>query len=387
MPEPQFLAMGGALVFCLGYLAKLNTLTFKEFLYTQLYLHMVCILPMFLYWGVQRCAPSAVLIDTPKGPETLPGSADCLNCYDAAAGKCPAGMEKCWGNPANLRPNPEWWPAEFPAMPQVAQFLCYLFTYLSFTIPMVWFYKPYPMPHEGIEVRQTKKYKNAAIVGCIEHIVYFLLFVGRQFENSSAAQDLDMRRPLEQEFKLLVNSYVLPIWPGINVPRLLHPYVSTQDVAIQSVSDWVITHPSYGNEFWWYQCFEGVNHGMIVVGSAMVIFPSFFAKLLGGGKEKHPFENILLSRSIYWLYEYAMIAELIVYGPQYFWMLTNNFFQMWLNSEQHFEGGLSSAEGQAGVAAAFFVCLMHHAGYWVDSYGSWEIARAWGWVGQKDKEE
>jgi len=289
-------------------------------------------------------------------------------------------VDNGWGRPENLTPNPEGWPEYLPAAPQVHQFLA-LGTYLSFTIPMVYFYKPYKMPHEDVEARQTKKYMNAAIVACLEHIVYFLIFVSRQMHASAKAEELNMRRPLEQEFEMLVNSYVKPVWENVTVQELLDPYVASQKTAIDAVSEIVLTHNSYGSEFWWYQYFEGINHLIIVLGSVVVIFPGFFAKLFC--VKGTPLKSRFLSSLVYWLYEYGMIAELIVYGPQYFWMLTNNFYVMAFNSP--IEGGLSSDAGKAGFAAAFFVCLMHHTGYWVDTYSSWEVARAWGWIGPSAK--
>ena len=41
-----------------------------------------------------------------------------------------------------------------------------------------------------------------------------------------------------------------------------------------------------------------------------------------------PFHCRAARSLVFWLYEYAMIAELVVYGPVYFWMLTLNLVQV-----------------------------------------------------------
>lgn len=343
----KYVAIGGMLFGCTVYLCMLNTASCKQILITQIPLHIVLVFTMCAWAACQRLCPG--------WEENLDNPALTYSIGDAKAGF---------------------------AMSQYAQLAAYTLTYLSFTIPMALFFNC-RAPHEDVESRTTRPYLNAAKASFVEHLVYFGIFVNRQLTGENDVSKLDMRRPLETEFDMLVNSYVKPIFPTANSTTLLESYVTGQNHAINEVADFVLADRKFGSEFWWYQMFEGINHGIICVGALLVIFAA----------KKH-LQNKTMSKMILFSYEYAMIAELIVYGPQYFWMLSINLFNMTFNSPY----GLETSEGQAIVLASFFIVVCHHLGYWVDTWASWEIAVAWGWTtenplnicklcssGQKDK--
>lgn len=325
----KYLIVGGSLVWCMYYLYVLNTATWRQVLLTQIPLHVTVVWTMCVWIMVQRQCPG--------WEENLHDPARTLSIGDAKAGF---------------------------ALSQYAQLAAYTVTYLGFTIPM-WLFLTCKAPHEDVNSRTTRPYVSAAKASFMEHLVYFLIFVNRQFTGESHVERLDMRRPLETEFDLLVNSYVVPIFPTANATTLLDTYVTAQNKAINSVADLCLADRKFGSEFWWYQMFEGINHGIICIGSLIVLFAA----------TKH-FKNHSISRLVLVLYEYAMIAELIVYGPQYFWMLSSNFLGVTFNSSY----GLDTSEGKAICLASFFIVLLHHLGYWVDTWASWEIAVAWGWT-------
>lgn len=79
---------------------------------------------------------------------------------------------------------------------------------------------------------------------------------------------------------------------------------------------------SFGEPFYYYQLFEGINHGLLVLGSLFVLYAgrgndatTFFGTGMFGKFAKF---------CVIFLYEIGIVAELLLYGPQYFWMLTLN---------------------------------------------------------------
>ena len=57
---------------------------------------------------------------------------------------------------------------------------------------------------------------------------------------------------------------------------------------------------------------QGLNHALIVAGSAVALAAT-----------AQQLRRPLVSRFVLWAYEWAIVSELIVYGPQYFWVLTS----------------------------------------------------------------
>merc|ERR1711998_242321 len=322
--EFKFAILAFGFVACCAVFLPMSKFTISRFLWSQIPLHLVAIPSITLWVMIQRCCP-------------------------------PFTVDDKYGF----------------AFSQWCQFFSFVLCYASFTVPMMFWYKPYITPKEEADAakkgggyRSTQSYWNAAVMGCAEHVLYFIVFVSRQVNESSAAKDLNMRRALEQEFTFLVNSFVKPLFPSINHSLLLSAYLEGQDAMMNVVTGATLSHPDFGCEFWWYQMFEGINHGIIVVGSLLVIFPSYF-----------DLKNQTISDLVLWLYEWAMIAELIVYGPQYFWILSGNLFSC-IFANPH---GLSTLEGKATLLAACCITTTHHIGYWIDTYSSWEICKAWGW--------
>mmetsp|Transcript_11921 Transcript_11921/g.28881 ORF Transcript_11921/g.28881 Transcript_11921/m.28881 type:complete len:518 (+) Transcript_11921:42-1595(+) len=263
-------------------------------------------------------------------------------------------------------------------------------SYLIFTLPMIYFWcfpraqmlgdrdaakakggkKGTKKKNYNDTRRATREYYNSVVAGFIEHLLYFLIFLGRQ----SGAQYSDMRRALEQEFTVLLTAWVLPVLPNISVDAMLNSYVGRQSSAIEFVADLCRRPPGFGDEFQMYQFFEGINHFLVCIGGLVILWRGRGRDVVAEARANWNMGSWSVLTAVVVFYEYGILCELLLYGPQYFWMLTLNLYKAAVDSPYAFD----SEEYLALVLISSAIVFVHHTGYWIDTWSTMEVLRAWG---------
>ena len=98
-----------------------------------------------------------------------------------------------------------------------------------------------------------------------------------------------------------------------------------------------------GELLFWFQIYEGIIHGLIIIGSLVHLFG---------------IQGKIAEKTVFWCYEVGMILELVTYGPAYFWVITI----MLVGSFVPAAVGMSFTVGPSVRAMATIFCTHHHVG-------------------------
>lgn len=214
--------------------------------------------------------------------------------------------------------------------------------------------------------RNTNQYWHACLWALIQHLDYFIIFMCRNMLSTADPKEARPERAMENEVSTLNELFLEPLGFEQSAANLTAEFGSI-------ISSWCGSTGTgqlfnNGELLFWYQIYEGTIHGLIIVGALVHLF---------GLTQKNKYTELV----VFWCYEVGMILELATYGPSYFWIISVMFVGAWCPSF----AGLPIVPGNAVKALATVFATHHHIGYCLDTWGCFQICKAWGLTPKRDR--
>lgn len=211
--------------------------------------------------------------------------------------------------------------------------------------------------------RSSDSYWFAAWWAIWHHFDYFAIFMARNLRSESDPTRATPWRAMENEVATINRLFLLPLGFKQDSSSLCLEFAN---ILLEFSSSTGTGEWYSGYLIFWYQMYEGIIHGLIILGAIVYV---------SGCKGK------LADMVVYVGYEWGMVLELVTYGPLYFWVIS----VMWIGSFYPSLIGLSFVPSTTVQALATGFGTHHHAGYILDTWGTYQIAKVWGAYRSKRK--